>query len=134
MKYKILILSSFAIVLGLTITGCKKKPCKVKHQTTHTFSMNDSIYIDTLGSWVPQSYTMDITTCKKDQYELVIYNLGNLGETVDATLGGTNVIINEQDVSGNIYSGNGLWLNDNLTINYEYISSAGDTLIGAGTE
>ncbi|MBL4704230.1 MAG: hypothetical protein JKY54_06900 [Flavobacteriales bacterium] len=133
MKFKVLIVISLLTVAGLALNSCKKKPCKEKHQTNNAFNVNDSVYVDSTGLWTPQSYTLDITTCKKDQYELVLFNLANKGDSLASTLGGTTIIISEQEVNGTTYFGNGKWVNENLSINYTYILATGDTLVGTGT-
>lgn len=89
---------------------------------TGTYSVTETC---NLGNF---SYTIDISSDSTSPQGIIISNLADLGQSVNATVTGTTFDIAAQVVVNDTISGSGELLESLLHINYELVPDSGQTL------
>lgn len=75
------------------------------------------------------SYSITIELDTVNTQSILIYNLADLGQTVNATVAGSTFDIFKQVIMNDTISGSGLLTDSILTMNYELIPDSGQTLV-----
>ncbi len=136
-KLRILITATFTLSILLSIEGCAKKGCTYSNATNYdaTAKEDDGSCVfsntgnnaDLTGQWLVKDtaefypinpgYTITISKNPSDTNKLIIFNLADVGQNVNATLTGTIFSIPSQtyptSAASNTYIGSGVVVNQN---------------------
>ena len=131
----------FSIIFFITLcSGCRHDGCKPKNELTTNFYIHDTTYAPLSFVWTPREYSISITQCSENPFDVTFYGLNKVPVNLYGKLVDTSFLLPSQKITPAIHpyvSGwaSGTIIDNTLSFSCGFLNGFGETYYcyGAGT-